>query len=274
MITWEAFQEWMGKTGVNVLLFLGKVLIAVVVYFIISKVIKKICKVLKRNMERFHVEPSAASFVVSLLRYTVLGLTIVTIIVQLDIVAESSITALLASAGVAISLALQGGLSNFAGGILILFLKPFKAGDYVICQVDNVEGTVKKIELYYTTILTADNKVTMIPNSRLTNNTITNVTALDKRKLEIKVRVSYESDIRKTKQLLQKLVETDGRFLEEDRLFYVDELSDSAVVVGLQGWVNTGDYMRLRWDMLERIKLTMEEEGIRIPHGMDIQVQP
>lgn len=274
MITWEAFQEWMGKTGVNLLLFLGKVLIAVVVYFIISKVIKKICKVLKRNMERFHVEPSAASFVVSLLRYTVLGLTIVTIIVQLDIVAESSITALLASAGVAISLALQGGLSNFAGGILILFLKPFKAGDYIICQADNVEGTVKKIELYYTTILTADNKVTMIPNSRLTNNTITNVTALDKRKLEIKVRVSYESDIRKTKQLLQKLVETDGRFLEEDRLFYVDELSDSAVVVGLQAWVNTGDYMRLRWDMLERIKLTMEEEGIRIPHGMDIQVQP
>lgn len=274
MITWEAFQEWMGKTGVNILLFLGRVLIAVVVYFIISKAIKKICKVLKRNMERFHVEPSAASFVVSLLRYTVLGLTIVTIIVQLDIVAESSITALLASAGVAVSLALQGGLSNFAGGILLLFLKPFKAGDYIICKADNVEGTVKKIEMYYTTILTADNKVTMIPNSSLTNNTITNVTALDKRKLEIKVRVSYESDLQRTKQLLQKLVDSDGRFLEEDRLFYVDELSESAVVVGMQAWVNTGDYMRLRWDMLERIKLTMEEEGIRIPHGMSIQIQP
>lgn len=274
MITWEFFQEWVGKTGTNALLFLGKLLFAVVVYFIISKVIKKICKILKQNMDRFHVDPSAASFVVSLIRYSVLALTVITIIIQLDIVKESSITALLASAGVAISLALQGGLSNFTGGILILFLKPFKVGDYIICQSDNVEGTVKKIEMYYTTITTADNRVILIPNSNLTNNTITNVTAMDRRKLEIKVGIAYESDILKAKRIMQELVDKEPRFQQEDRQFYVDELSDSWVVVGFRAWVDTGDYMQLRWDMLERMKLKLDEEGIRIAYNqLDVHIK-
>lgn len=274
MITWEFFQEWVGKTGTNALLFLGKLLFAVVVYFIISKVIKKICKILKQNMDRFHVEPSAASFLVSLIRYSVLALTVITIIIQLDIVKESSITALLASAGVAISLALQGGLSNFTGGILILFLKPFKAGDYIICQSDNVEGTVKKIEMYYTTITTADNRVILIPNSNLTNNTITNVTAMDRRKLEIKVGIAYESDILKAKRIMQELVDKEPRFQQEDRQFYVDELRDSWVVVGFRAWVATGDYMQLRWDMLELMKLKLDEEGIRIAYNqLDVHIK-
>ena len=274
MITWEFFQEWLGKTGTNALLFLGKLLFAVVVYFIISKVIKKICKILKQNMDRFHVEPSAASFIVSLIRYSVLVLTVITIIIQLDIVKESSITALLASAGVAISLALQGGLSNFTGGILILFLKPFKAGDYIICQSDNVEGTVKKIEMYYTTIMTADNRVTWIPNSKLTNNTITNVTAMDRRKLEIKVGIAYESDILKAKRIMQELVEKEPRFQQEDMQFYVDELSDSRVMVGFRAWMATGDYMQLRWDMVERVKLKLDEEGIRIAYNqLDVHIK-
>lgn len=274
MITWEFFQEWLGKTGTNALLFLGKLLFAVVVYFIVSKVIKKICKILKQNMDRFHVEPSAASFIVSLIRYSVLVLTVITIIIQLDIVKESSITALLASAGVAISLALQGGLSNFTGGILILFLKPFKAGDYIICQSDNVEGTVKKIEMYYTTIMTADNRVTLIPNSNLTNNTIINVTAMDRRKLEIKVGIAYESDILKAKRIMQELVEKESRFQQEDRQFYVDELSDSWVMVGFRAWVATGEYMQLRWDMLERVKLKLDEEGIRIAYNqLDVHIK-
>lgn len=274
MITWEEFQKWLDRTGTDALLFLGKVLFALVVYFIISKVIKKICKVLKKNLDRFHVEPSAASFVISLVRYTTLALTVITIIIQLNIVKESSITALLASAGVAISLALQGGLSNFAGGILILFLKPFKAGDYIICQADNVEGTVKKIEMYYTTITSADNKVILIPNSNLTNNTITNVTAMNRRKLEIKIGIAYESDIQKAKQVMQKLVEAEPRFEEEDRLFYVDEFRESSVIVGFRAWVATEDYMQLRWDMLERLKLKLDAEGIKMPYNqLDVHIK-
>ena len=274
MITWESIQAWMGQTGVEVLKFLGKVLFAVIIYLIVSKIIKKVCTLLKGNMERFNVEPSAVSFVVSLVRYLTLGMTVVTIIVQLDIVKESSIAALLASAGVAISLALQGGLSNFAGGVLILLLKPFRAGDYIICPSQNVEGTVRKIEMYYTTVMSIDNRVIMVPNANLTNNTITNVTAMHKRKLEIKVGIAYQADILKAKLTLKELVDTEPRFHEEDRQFFVDGLEDSSVTVGFRAWVATEDYVQLRWDMLERIKLRFDEEKIEIPfQQVDVHIK-
>ena len=274
MITWESIQAWMGQTGVEVLKFLGKVLFAVIIYLIVSKIIKKVCTLLKGNMERFNVEPSAVSFVVSLVRYLTLGMTVVTIIVQLDIVKESSIAALLASAGVAISLALQGGLSNFAGGVLILLLKPFRAGDYIICPSQNVEGTVRKIEMYYTTVMSIDNRVIMVPNANLTNNTITNVTAMHKRKLEIKVGIAYQADILKAKLTLKELVDTEPRFHEEDRQFFVDGLEDSSVTVGFRAWVATEDFVQLRWDMLERIKLRFDEEKIEIPfQQVDVHIK-
>lgn len=273
-ITWESLQTWLSQTGVDVLKFFGKVLFAVVVYLIVSKIVKKLCALLKANMERFNVEPSAVSFVVSLARYLTLGLTVVTIIIQLNIVKESSIAALLASAGVAISLALQGGLSNFAGGVLILLLKPFRAGDYIICPSQNVEGTVKKIEMYYTTVMSIDNRVIMVPNANLTNNTITNVTAMHRRKLEIKVGIAYGADIVKAKLMLKELVDTEPRFHEEDRQFFVDGLEDSSVIVGFRAWVATEDYVQLRWDMLERIKLKFDEEGIEIPFNqLDVNIR-
>lgn len=274
MISWDTIQGWLGAKGLTVLQFIGKVLLAVIIYIVVSKIINKVCKILKKNMDRFNVEPSASSFVVSLVRYLALGLTVITIITQVGIVKESAVTALLASAGVAISLALQGGLSNFAGGILIMLLKPFRAGDYVICQADNVEGTVKKIEMYYTTIMSIDNRVIMIPNSNLTNNTITNVTAMNKRKLEIKVGISYQSDILKAKLLMKELVEIDPRFHDEDRQFFVDALENSSVVVGFRAWVDTEDYVQTRWDTLEKIKLQFDEEGIEIPYNqLDVHIK-
>lgn len=274
MISWDTIQGWLGAKGLTALQFIGKVLLAVVIYIVVSKIINKVCKILKKNMDRFNVEPSASSFVVSLVRYLALGLTVITIITQVGIVKESAVTALLASAGVAISLALQGGLSNFAGGILIMLLKPFRAGDYVICQADNVEGTVKKIDMYYTTIMSIDNRVIMIPNSNLTNNTITNVTAMNKRKLEIKVGISYQSDILKAKLLMKELVEIDPRFHDEDRQFFVDALENSSVVVGFRAWVDTEDYVQTRWDTLEKIKLQFDEEGIEIPYNqLDVHIK-
>ena len=264
MTIWDTIQDWMRKTGMSALEFLAKILLAVIVYFVISKITGKVCDNLRKNMQRFHVEPSAAGFLVSLVRYFVLAFTIITIILKLDLVKESSITALLASAGVAVSLALQGGLSNLAGGMLILFLKPFKAGDYIISSSDQVEGTVKKIEMYYTTIVTGDNQVIKIPNSNLTNHTITNVTAMDKRRLEIKIAVSGESDLLKVKKLFLELVDEEPRFLKDQREFFVDELDGRAVIAGFHAWTKSSDYSKLRWDMLERIKIRMDEEGIRM----------
>lgn len=274
MLSMESVQSWLSGVGGSALEFLVKAALGIVCYLIVSRVVRKLCRLLARSMERFSIEPSAASFIVSMVKYVVLGLTVITIIVQLGVVKESSIAALLASAGVAISLALQGGLSNFAGGILILLLRPFRVGDYIVCQAEGIEGTVGKIEMYYTTVLSMDNREIMVPNATLTNNVIINTTAVNKRKLEIKVGISYRADLVRAKLMLKELVESDPRFLEEQPQYFVDALDESCVMVGFRAWVATGDYVQLRWDMLERVKLKFDEEGIEIPYSqLDVHIR-
>ena len=194
--------------------------------------------------------------------------------VNLDLIQASSIAAVIASAGVGISLALQGGLSNFAGGVIILLLKPFRAGDYIIVPEAQVEGTVKKIEMYYTTVTSIDNQVIMVPNASLTNNTVTNVTAMDRRKLEVKVGVGYQTDLKKAKEILQQLLEADSRVEEKERQVFVDSLGESAVVLGFRAWVKTEDYWAVKWEMNEKIKARFDEEGIEIPYNqLDVTIR-
>lgn len=274
MLSMEGVQSWLSGVGGSALEFLVKAALGIVCYLVISRIVRKLCGLLARSMERFSIEPSAASFIVSMVKYVALGLTVITIIVQLGVVKESSIAALLASAGVAISLALQGGLSNFAGGILILLQRPFRVGDYIICQAENIEGTVGRIEMYYTTVLSIDNREIMIPNATLTNNVIINTTAVNRRKLEIKVGISYRADLVRAKQTLKELVESEPRFLEEPPQYFVDGLNESSVTVGFRAWVATEDYVQLRWDMLERVKLKFDEEGIEIPYNqLDVHIR-
>ena len=188
---------------------------------------------------------------------------------------KTSVAALVGSAGVAISLALQGGLSNFAGGLIILFLRPFSVGDYIIENGDNIEGTVEKIELYYTTLMTVDSRRIVIPNSTLTSNSITNVTAMDKRRLQIKVGISYDSDLLKAKDILRQLVEEDPELLEREEIqIFVDQLADSAVILGIRAWVKTEEYWNTKWRMNEQIKLEFDKNGIKIPFPqMDVYLQ-
>ena len=274
MITWADAEKWVRTTGGAAFNFLVKLAICIVVFLVIRKVSRKFCRWLRGKMDQLRVEASLNSFVISLLYYGILILTVITMIVQLGIVSEASIAAGIASAGVAISLALKGGLSNFAGGILILFLKPFKAGDYILVPGENVQGTVRKIEMYYTTITTMDNQVVKIPNALLTDNTITNVTSMDKRKLEIKVGVSYETDLKKAKTILKELLEEDPRIETEDCQVFVDSLGDSAVVIGFRAWVRTEDYWPAKWDMNEKIKERFDREGIEIPYNqLDIHIR-
>ncbi|HJC16151.1 MAG TPA: mechanosensitive ion channel [Candidatus Fusicatenibacter intestinigallinarum] len=246
--------------------FVLKALLALIIYFVARKLIGKLCVLIRKNMLKFHADVAITSFVVSLVKYSLNIFLVLTIIVQLNLVKESSITAAIASAGVAISLALQGGLSNLAGGVLILLLKPFKAGDYIIFPNENQEGTVRKIEMYYTTISSVDNRIIMIPNANLTNSTIVNVTAMEKRKLEIKVGVSYSSDLKEAKGILQRLVEAEPRFLAEEQQFFVDSLGESSITVGLRAWVRTDDYWPVKWEMNEKIKQEFDQAGIEIPY--------
>lgn len=254
--------------------FLLKVILALVVYGVGSKVIAWICRLLRKQLTRFGTDEAAKSFLLSLVKIGMHAVLILTIAGQLG-VDKTSVAALVGSAGVAISLALQGGLSNFAGGLIIMFLRPFSVGDYIIENGNNIEGTVEKIELYYTTLMTVDSRRIVIPNSTLTGNSITNVTAMDKRRLEIKVGISYHSDLLKAKDILRRLVEEDPELLEREEIqIFVDQLADSAVILGIRAWVRTDEYWNTKWRMNERIKLEFDANGIQIPFPqMDVYLQ-
>lgn len=272
--TIEELEAWVKGTGEQTLQYLLRVVLAILIYIILRKVLKKFCSWLDKKFTKFGMDPSLKSFILSLIKYGTLTFAVITIIIKLKIVEASSIAALLASAGVGISLALQGGLSNFSGGILLLFLKPFRAGDYIIVQSEGYEGTVKKIELYYTTLYTVDNKTVMIPNSSLTNNAVVNVTARPKRKLEVKVGISYNADLKTAKQLLTDLLDQDPRVDQEEREIYVDELKTSSITLAFRAWVKTEDYWPVKWDMNEKIKIAFDEHGIEIPYPqVDVHVK-
>ena len=179
----------------------------------------------------------------------------------------TSVAALLASSGVAIGLALQGSLSNFAGGVLILLLKPFVVGDYIIEDTNGKEGTVKEIQIFYTKLSTIDNKTIVIPNGMLTNNSITNATAKDERQLDLRVGISYNADIKKAKSMIEKLLSEDASILKEEQMnVFVNDLADSAVVLGIRAWVKNEEYWATRWRLLEEIKVELDENGIEIPY--------
>ena len=178
-------------------------------------------------------------------------------------------------AGITIGLALQGGLENLSGGVMLLLFKPFQVGDYIIQdQAGGTEGTVYKVEMFYTTLITIDNKHVIIPNGKLSNSTIINVTAQNLRNLEIKVGISYDSDIKKAKKLLQHILQEDpGTKSDKDMLVFVDELADSAVVMGLRVWVPTDKYWKIKWRLNEKIKESFDANGISIPYPqMDVHV--
>ena len=254
--------------------FCLKVILAIVIYLICSRVIKWLCTILRKSMTKAGVPAEGVSFINSLAKVGLYALLIFSIATQFGVQA-TSVAALLASAGVGVSLALQGGLSNLAGGVIILIFKPFTVGDYIIEDTGNHEGTVQKIEMYYTTLLTMDNQRVMVPNATLTNNIITNVTAMDQRKLDIKVGISYDSDLKRAKEILMGLIKQEERIAKDNEIqVFVDALADSCVRLGLRAWVKTEHYWDVRWKLNEEIKTSFEAAGIRIPYPqMEIHVK-
>lgn len=246
--------------------FALKVIFVLIAYAIGTRLINWICRILKKQMTHFGTDETAKRFLLSFVKIGLYVILILTLAGNLG-VDKTSVAALVGSAGVAVSLALQGGLSNFAGGLIIMFLRPFSVGDYIIENGEKNEGTVEKIELYYTTLMTVDSRRIVIPNSTLTNNSITNVTAMDKRRLEIKVGISYDSDLLIAKAILKKLIEEDPELLEKEEIqIFVDQLGESSVILGLRAWVCTEEFWNTKWRMNEKIKLEFEKNGILIPY--------
>lgn len=270
----NALLEYVQNHIPNIISFGIQVIFAIIFFCIGRMLIKWVRKICRRMMERASADRGVMQFVDSLLKYGLYALLIVTIATQFG-VDTASVAAVIASAGVAVGLALQGSLSNFAGGVLILLLKPFVVGDYIVEDNNKNEGTVKEIQLFYTKLVTIDNRTVIIPNGMLTNNSLTNVTEKDERRLEIKVCISYEADLRHAKEVLWTLMEREDRIQKEkERNLFVDELGMDGVVIGMRGWVKTEEYWPVKWQMLENIKLTLDEEGIEIPyHQIEIQMK-
>lgn len=269
-VTWDYWESKLPLIG-N---FAGRVLLAILVYIIASKLIHKLCKFIVMSMKKANADTGVTQFVSSFVKAALYGLLIITIATSFG-VKESSIAALLASSGVAIGLALQGGLSNLAGGVIILILRPFSIGDYIIECTDKQEGTVVKIDLFYTTLSTVDNRRITIPNGNLTSASIVNVTARDQRKLEIKVEIAYSADLKKAKGILERLLHEDKNILSDQEMqVFVDELGSSGIMLGLRAWVSTDQYWPTKWRLNEEIKLAFDAENIEIPFPqMDVHIR-
>ncbi|MDO4276111.1 MAG: mechanosensitive ion channel [Eubacteriales bacterium] len=255
--------------------FCLKVVLAIVVFYIGRKFINWVLKVMRRSLERANIDKGVIQFASSLSKFLLYALLIFNISTSFG-VKESSVAALLGTAGVTIGLALQGGLANLAGGMMLLLFKPFQVGDYIIQnQQAGCEGTVFKIEICYTTLLSVDNKHIVIPNGTLSNSTIINVTARDQRKLEIKVGISYESDIQKAKDILETLLREDPDTKDDkDMVVFVDELAPSSVIMGFRVWLPTESYWPAKWRLNQRIKEEFDAQGIIIPYNqLDVHIK-
>ncbi len=251
--------------------FAMDLLAAVLILIIGFKVVGAVRRMAERSFARMEMELSLRKFLLSLIQVVLYAVLIFMAAERIGI-QSSSIIALLGSAGVTLGLALQGSLSNFAGGVLILLMRPFKVGDYIVSQYG--EGTVAVIGLVYTTLNTTDNKTVVIPNGSLSNSPITNATAEKFRRLDLTVGISYQADLKKAKDILLDIYTSHPKVLKDHPIqVFVDQLADSAVIIGGRGWTATDDYWQTRWDITEEIKLRLDEAGIEIPFNqMDVHV--
>lgn len=243
-----------------------RVLLAVFIFFIGFKVIKFIRKILKKSLTKANVELGVIQFLDSLLKI-ILNIVLVLIVASNFGFDATSVVALMGSAGVTIGLALQGSLSNLAGGILILLLKPFRVGDYIIEDSNGNEGTVKEIGIFFTKLQTSDNKIVILPNGTLANNSMTNFSEAHLRRVDVTVGISYDADIKKAKDILQRIIDEDMDVKQDEmKKVFVDSLGASEVVLGLRVYCENPKYWDLKWRLLETIKLEFDKEGIEIPY--------
>lgn len=252
--------------------FALQVIIAIIVYAVGAKLIKMTVKIVRKTLERRNTDIGVIQFLSAVIRYS-MYFVLFMVILNLFGIATTSAVAVLGSCGVAVGLALQGSLANFAGGVLILLLKPFVVGDYIIEGAN--EGTVYEISIFYTKLKTVDNKVIVIPNGNLSNSSLINVSHMDNRRVDVAVGIAYEADIRTAKNILYKVAEEDpARLPDEDIVVAVDNLGASSVDMTVRIWVKSEDYWPTKWRLTENIKYALDENNISIPYQqIDVQIK-
>lgn len=267
-----AIQKFIKTASPVVLNALWHIALALVIFFVGRWLIEKFLSRVALLDNKTKIDPGVAKFVRSLVRVALWALLIYFIADFLG-VPTASFVALLGSIGVTVGLALQGSLSNFAGGLILMFLHPFKTGDYIKTASD-IEGTVVEIGLFFTTLRMADNKIITIPNGNLSAGNIINYNVLPVRRLSTTVGIAYEADTARAIELLTALIKRRKPLVNPEKaLVYVKELGDSSVVLGLHYWVKTDDYWDEAWSINQAIKDVLDQNGIAIPFNqLDVHV--
>ncbi len=244
---------------------LGSVVVAVIFMVVCFRLVKLLLKILRKSFERSKLDASVAGFFISAVKIVLNVLIVLTAASIVGFQITSFIT-ILGTAGVTLGLALQGSLSNLAGGLLILILKPFRVGDYIVENNTHCEGTVVSIDIFYTRLITLDNKSVVIPNGNISNTSLVNVTEHDMRRVEIPFSVAYDSDMEKVKRVtLETIKDVDGFLKDEQVLFYIDEFADSGINMYVKFYARIEKFFDAKWDTMWKLKKAFDDNGIEIP---------
>ncbi|RXG24683.1 mechanosensitive ion channel family protein [Leeuwenhoekiella aequorea] len=261
----DYYEEYIRKFGDKIIDFLPSLIAAIIMLVVGFYVIKFINRLVKKFFERKDYDLTLERFIADLINWTLKILLFVLVVTQLG-VESASLVAVIGAAGLAIGLALQGSLANFAGGVLILLLRPFKVGDWISAQ--GVDGAVKEISIFNTRLITFGNQEAVIPNGKLSNDNIINFTSQGIRRNAQTWGISYDSNIKLAKEILLQLVNEQETVLHDphpEPMIVVTELADSSVNLSLRFWATNEDYWALHWYILEEGKRRLEEQGIVIP---------
>jgi small conductance mechanosensitive channel len=251
-----------------------RIVLALIFFAVGTWMIKIARKLIRKSMDRAGAETGVKQFVDSFIK-AALYVILVFFIASYFGLDAASIVALLGSAGVAVGLAVQGSLSNLAGGVLILLLKPFVVGDYIKEGSGGKEGTVTEIHIFYTRLLTFENQVVILPNGNLANTSITNYSSGKIRRADITVGISYRADLQKAKEILLEVLKNDEKTMKDKEMYvFVDELAASSVNLGVRCWFANEDYWQGKWRLTENCKLALDKAEIEIPYSqVDIHLK-
>ncbi len=239
-------------------------ILAVVIFFVGRWLVNLAVKVVKKMMAAADIEDTLEHFLGNLLYYMLMAAVVIATINQLG-VETTSLLAVVATAGLAIGLALQGSLSNFASGVMIVGFRPYKVGDFI--EAGGVSGTVEQVQIFTTVLRTGDNRQVIVPNSQIMAGDITNYSANPTRRVDLVASCSYDDDLDHVRKVLEGIVADDDRLLDEPATsIAVTELGDSSVNFIVRPWVKSGDYWAVRCDMTEQIKKRFDAEGLSIPY--------
>ena len=253
---------------------LGSIVVAVIFMVVCFKLVKLLLRILRKSFERSKLDPSVAGFFISAVKIVLNVLIVLTAASIVGFQITSFIT-ILGTAGVTLGLALQGSLSNLAGGLLILILKPFRVGDYIVENNTHCEGTVVSKDIFYTRLITFDNKSVVIPNGNISNTSLVNVTEHDMRRVDIPFSVAYDSDMEKVKRVtIETIKDVDGYLPDEQILFYIDEFADSGINMYVKFYATIEKFFDAKWDAMWKLKKAFDENDIEIPFNqMDVHMK-